>query len=129
MICLPGMPSRSQARRWMAAECFENIVYDLRLVLREAKGRERQPTAAIFDSRTLQSTPESGQHAGYDAGKKRKGSKIHVAIDTLGDLLATPANEQVRAQVAQLAQQVQEATGEQVQVAFVDQAYKSCRIY
>src|SRR5215469_16958054 len=59
-----------QARRWMAAQCFENIVQDLRMLLREAKGRNRQPTAAILDSRTLQSTPESGQHAGYDAGKK-----------------------------------------------------------
>jgi transposase len=115
-----------QARRWLAAKCFDNIVQDLRLLLREAKGRPRQPTATIFDSRTLQSTPESGQHAGYDAGKKRKGSKIHVAVDTLGDLLAlvaTPANEQDRAQVEQLAQQVQEATGEHVQVAFVDQGY------
>lgn len=112
-----------QARRWLAAGCFETIVQDLRLLLREAKGRNRQPTAAIFDSRTLQSTPESGQRAGYDAGKKRK---IHIAVDTLGDLLAlavTPANEQDRAQVEQLAQQVQEATGEHVQVAFVDQAY------
>ena len=115
-----------QARRWLAAGCFENIVHDLRLVLREAKGRNRQPAAAILDSRTVQSTPESGQRAGYDAGKKRKGSKIHIAVDTLGDLLAlvvTPANEQDRAQVEQLARQVQEATGEHVQVAFVDQAY------
>jgi transposase len=115
-----------QARRWLAAGCFENIVHDLRLLLREAQGRHRQPTAAILDSRTLQSTPESGQRAGYDAGKKRKGSKIHVAVDTLGDLLAlvvTSANEQDRAQVAQLAQHAQEATGEHVQIAFVDQAY------
>ena len=120
------MSSRSQARRWLAADCFTNIVQDLRLLLREAKGRERQPTAAICDSRTLPSTPESGHRAGYDAGKKRKGSKIHIAVDTLGDLLAlvaTPANEQDRAQVEQLSRQVQEATGEHVQVAFVDQAY------
>jgi transposase len=101
-------------------------VDDLRLVLREAKGRTRQPSAAIFDSRTLQSTPESGSHAGYDGAKRRKGSKVHAAVDTLGNLLAllvTPANEQDRAQVGELAQAVQEVTGQTVEVAFVDQAY------
>ena len=49
-----------------------------------------------------------------------------MAVDTLGHLIAllvTPANEQERAQVAELAQQVQDVTGESVQVAFVDQGY------
>jgi hypothetical protein len=42
---------------------------------------------AILDGRTLQSTPESGGRAGYD-GAKKNGSKIHIAVDTLGNLLA-----------------------------------------
>ncbi len=74
----------------------------------------------------LQSTPESGARAGYDGHKRRKGSKVHLAVDTLGQLLAvlvTPANEQDRAQVAALAEQIQEVTGESVEVAFVDQGY------
>ncbi len=115
-----------QTQRWLAAGCFAAIVDDLRLLLREAKGRNRQPSAAIFDSRTLQSTPESGCHAGYDGAKRRKGSKVHAAVDTLGNLLTllvTPANEQDRAQVGELAQAVQEATGQSVELAFVDQAY------
>lgn len=62
-----------QTQRWLAAGCFAALVDDLRLRLREAKGRTRQPSAAIFDSRTLQSTPESGSHAGYDGAKRRKG--------------------------------------------------------
>ena len=62
-----------QARRWLAAGCFEAIVHDLRAVLRFADGRAPEPTAAIFDSRTLQSTPESGGRAGYDAAKLREG--------------------------------------------------------
>ena len=77
------------------------------------KGKQEQPTAAIFDGRTLQSTPESGERAGYDGYKRKKGSKIHMAVDTLGYLLAlkvTPANEQERQQVADLAAAVQEAT-------------------
>ena len=64
----------------------------------------------ILDARTVQSTSESGAHAGYDGHKRRKGAKVHVAVDTLGQLLAmvvTPANEQERAQVAELAEQVQ----------------------
>jgi transposase len=115
-----------QTQRWLAAGCFAALVDDLRLLLREAKGRNRQPSAAIFDSRTLQSTPESGSHAGYDGAKRRKGSKVHVAVDTLGNLLAllvTPANEQDRAQVGQLAHMVQEATGQAVELALVDQGY------
>jgi transposase len=115
-----------QTQRWLAAGCFTALVDDLRLLLREAKGRNRQPSAAIFDSRTLQSTPESGNHAGYDGAKRRKGSKVHAAVDTLGNLLSllvTPANEQDRAQVGELAQAVQEATGQSVEMAFVDAGY------
>jgi transposase len=115
-----------QTQRWLAAGCFTALADDLRLLLREAQGRNRQPSAAIFDSRTLQSTPESGSRAGYDGAKRRKGSKVHAAVDTLGNLLAllvTPANEQDRAQVGALAQAVQEATGQSVELAFVDQAY------
>jgi len=74
----------------------------------------------------VQSTPESGERAGYDGYKRKKGSKIHLAVDTLGLLLAahvTPANEQERAQVQELAEAVQEATQHSVEIAYVDQGY------
>src|SRR5579859_1588562 len=115
-----------QTQRWLAAGCFEAMVDDLRLLLRGVKGRRGQPSATIFDSRVLQSTPESGGHAGYDGAKRRKGSKVHVAVDTLGyllTLLVTPANEQDRAQVGALAQGVEQVTGQTVELAFVDQGY------
>ena len=115
-----------QSRRWLAAGCFEAIVHDLRAILRFAAGKKPEPTAAIFDGRTMQSTPESGGRAGYDGYKRRKGSKVHMAVDTLGHLLAvhvTPANEQERDQVAVLAEAVQEVTGESVEIAYVDQGY------
>ena len=122
-----------QTQRWIKAGSFEGIVHDLRELLRVSQGRKPQPTAIILEGRTLQSTPESGARAGYDGHKKKNGSKVHMAVDTLGHLLAllvTPANEQERAQVAALAKQVaalakavQEATEQNVEVAFVDQGY------
>lgn len=115
-----------QAQRWMEAGVFEAMVQDLRVLLRLGQGRKAQPTAALFDSRTLQSSPESGAHAGYDGAKRRKGSKLHMAVDTLGNLLAahvTPADQQDRDQVEQLSCQVQDVTGHTVEVAFVDQGY------
>jgi len=115
-----------QGQRWIKAGCFEAMTHDLRALLRWCEGRAEQPTAAILDGRTVQSTPESGGRGGYDGYKRRKGSKVHIAVDTLGHLLAlkvTPANEQERAQVGDLVQAIQEATGETVEVAFVDQGY------
>jgi len=115
-----------QMRRWLKAGVFEAITHDLRAVLRIAEGRQEMPTASIFDSRTLQSTVESGARAGYDGAKRRKGNKVHLAVDTLGHLLAlcvTAANEQDRAQVVELAERVQVETGETVEIAYVDQGY------
>ena len=115
-----------QTQRWLRAGAFEAIVADLRVLIRLGEGKSEQPTAAIFDSRTLGSTVESGQRAGYDGAKKRKGSKVHLAVDTLGELLAlvvTPANAQDRAQVEALAAAVQDATGDTIELAYVDQGY------
>lgn len=91
-----------------------------------AADRNENPSAVILDSRTLQSTPESGGRAGYDGAKRKKGSKVHMAVDTLGHLLAlhvTAADEQDRAQVAILAEKVQDVCQQNVELAFVDQGY------
>jgi len=124
---LPPWPTvYQQAQRWFAAGSFETMVDDLRMVLRLHKGRAAQPSAAILDARTLQSSPESGERAGFDGHKKRRGSKLHLAIDTLGHLLAlhvTPANEQERAQVSELCEQIQAVTGGHVELAYVDAGY------
>jgi transposase len=115
-----------QTQRWIKAGVFEAMVHDLRELLRMVLGRDPQPSATIIDSRTLQSTPESGHRAGYDGAKRKKGSKIHLAVDTLGHLLAlhvTPADKQDRAAVKKTARDVQKATGKSVEIAFVDQGY------
>ncbi len=115
-----------QTQRWINAGCFEAIVHDLRVALRVFNQRKPAPSAAILDSRTLSSTPESGQRAGYNGHKKTKGSKVHAAVDTLGHLLAlkvTPANEDDRTQVEALSREVQAVTGQNVEIAYVDQGY------
>ena len=115
-----------RAQRWLAAGCFESLARDLRAVLRLAAGRAAEPSAAIIDSRTLRSTPESGQRAGYDGAERKRGSKLHMAVDTLGHLLAlhvTPANVDDRAEIGRLADAIQEASGESVTLAYVDQGY------
>jgi transposase len=96
----PWPPVSRQARHRIAAGCFAAMVHDLRALLRWAEGRADDPAAVILDGRTAQCTAESGARAGYDGHKRRKGSKTHAAVDTLGHLLAlhvTPANGQERA--------------------------------
>lgn len=122
----PWWAVHQQAQRWIKAGCFEALAHDLRKLLRLLTDKAAQPSATILDGRTMQSTPESGERAGYDGYKRRKGSKVHAAVDTLGHLLAlkvTPANEQERAQVRALVQEVQAVTGGTVEIAYADQGY------
>lgn len=115
-----------QTRRWLQAGCFEAMVSDQRSIIRVAQRRQGQPSPVVLDGRTLQSSCESGPRAGYDGYKRRNGSKVHMAVDTLGQLLAvhvTPANEQERAQVAQLCGTVQQATDQSVKLAWADPCY------
>jgi transposase len=101
-----------QFRRWLEA-----MVSNMRFIVRIAQGRPGQPGAVIVDGRTLQSSCESGPCARYDGYKLSNGSKVHVAVDTLGHLIALtvmPASEQECAQVDALCQPVQQATGDTV---------------
>jgi transposase len=119
-----------QSQRWLAAGVFQAITQDLRRILRSLEDRPEEPSAAIFDSRTLQSTPESGHRGGYDGAKRKKGSKVHLAVDTLGHLLSlhvTAADQQDRDEVGKLAKEVQKQTGKSVELAFVDQGYTGKR--
>lgn len=102
------------------------MAYDLRMLLRLVPGREPALTVAVVDSRTLQSAPESGEGASYEGSKRRTGSKVHLAVDTLGNLLTLhviAADEHDRAQVEQLGQAIQQVAGENFEIAFPDQEY------
>ncbi len=129
----PWAAVHQQGQRWIRAGVFEAMAHDLRVVLRladvaakEGAGRGPHPTAVILDGTVLQSTPESGHRAGYSGHKRKKGSKLHLAVDTLGHLLAlrvTPADVDERAEVAARAGEVQAVTGGTVELAYVDQGY------
>ena len=87
----------------------------------QRRGARASPCAMVMDGRTLQSSCESGSRAGYVSYKRKRGSKVHMAVDTLGHLLAmyvTPADGQERAQVHRLCEDVQQATGHTVQLAW-----------
>ena len=114
-----------QAARWHAAGVFEALVADLRGMIRLGEGRPWHPSAAVLDSRTLKSTAAS-EGAAYDGAKRMKGRKLHLAVDTLGHLLAavvSPADVQDRAVVAQLCAEMQAEVDGAVTAAFVDQGY------
>lgn len=90
--------------------------------LKDARKCQQQRSLTAGRCRTV----ERGQRAGYDGAKRRKGNKVHLAVDTPGHLLAlcvTAADEQDRAQVAELAERVQAETGETVKLTYVDQGY------
>lgn len=73
--------------RWAAAGIFELMHDRLRQQWRDRVGRSPEPSAAIIDAQSTRSTPQGGE-TGFDAGKKVKGRKRHLVVDTLGLLLA-----------------------------------------
>lgn len=73
--------------RWAAAGLFETMHDRLRQQWRERIGKAPEPTAAIIDSQSTRSTAQGG-NTGFDAGKKVKGRKRHLVVDTVGLLLA-----------------------------------------
>ena len=119
-----------QTQRWLAAECFTDVAGDLRAVLRMAGDRRPEPSAVVLDSRTLRSSPESGERAGYDGAKRKRGSKVHLAVDTPGHGVAlhvTPADADDRGEVDRLTGAVQAETDGRVDTGFVDQGYTGAR--
>jgi transposase len=88
---LPWQVVCQQARRWIDAGVFESRVLDLRVILRLAGGRDPSPSAVILDSCTMQSTPESSARAGYDGARRRKGSKVHIAVEADASAMHFPA--------------------------------------
>jgi len=73
-------------RAWARGGLFEAINACLRGALRRLAGKKRRPSAAVIDSQTVRAAPHGGE-VGYDAGKKTKGRKRFLCVDTLGWIL------------------------------------------
>jgi transposase len=111
-------------RRWSEQGKFEQMHDRLRAHWRVREGRVSAPTAAVLDAQSTRGSPQGGD-TGYDAGKKVKGRKRHLLVDTLGLLLAvsvTAASVQDRDGAHPvLAQGL--AKHPTIQTVFVDSAY------
>lgn len=95
-------------RKWIREGVWECLNDSLREKVRQAAGRNTHPTAAVLDSQSVKSDSHGGA-VGYDAGKRIKGRKRHLLVDTLGLLLGielTPASTPERAGAQTLLQRV-----------------------
>jgi len=120
----PWQATYKSFSRWAAAGKFEAMHDRLRQQWRDRIGKAPESTAAIIDAQSTRSTAQGG-NTGFDAGKKVKGRKRHLVVDTLGLLLAvtvTAASVQDRDAAADVvAQACAKVTG--LKKIYADGAY------
>ena len=78
--------------RWRNDGIWQKIHDALREKVRKSEGKKATPTVAIVDNQSVR-TAEGGEERGYDAGKKITGRKRHLAVDTLGLVLAVVVHD------------------------------------
>ena len=111
-------------RKWCKDGTWIVLNHALRALVRTAEGREPEPSAAVLDSQTVRSDAHGGQ-VGYDAGKKTKGRKRFIIVDTLGLLLGVvvvPANVPERVGAQELLAPIIPALG-RLRILWVDGGY------
>ena len=112
-------------RKWCLDGTWRRINRVLRRQERARRDRESEPTGAILDSQSVETT-EAGGPRGYDAGKGVWGRKRHVIVDTVGnvlDVIVHAANVQDRDGARRLLGRLWEQTQEQIEKIWADGAY------
>jgi putative transposase len=74
-------------RQWRNEGIWEQVLHTLRRHLRQAQGRDKEPSAAIIDSQSIKTSAVRGPEKGFDKGKLIWGRKRHLLVDTQGHLL------------------------------------------
>jgi len=113
-------------RTWTKKGIMEKIHKALVKLLRKGAGRKQQPTAAIIDAQSAKATLVSGESRGYDAGKKIKGVKRHIIVDTDGLILAVviqSASVQDRDGAKQVIEKLREDWNKVIKI-FADGGYR-----
>lgn len=111
-------------RKWCRDGTWLLVNHALRALVRTEDGRDPEPSAAVLDSQTVRSDAHGGE-VGYDAGKKTKGRKRFIVVDTMGLLLAVvvvPANVPERSGAQSLLEPLMQALGK-LRKLWVDGGY------
>jgi transposase len=112
---------------WEKVGATQRLLDALRDRVRLASGRTATPSAAIIDSQSVRAAPTVATSTrGYDAGKKVQGRKRHIAVDTLGLLVAvlvTPASTSDRIAARSLLRRLRSSAGRRVRLVWADGGY------